>query len=100
MLQQNQQLSLLKKFHKNLHSLQDSSDKKLTLCGGANALSYYGLLHCSEVRKIRVKDVQIVTEKDDIFIEVNFKYQRKQKNKGFTYYIPSSFVRLFRNYMS
>ena len=79
--------------------MQDFSDKKMTLCGVAIALLYYGLLRCSEVRMIRVKDVRIVTKKDDTFIEVNFKYQRKQRNKRFTYHIPSSFVPLFRNYM-
>ena len=71
----------------------------MTLCGVAIALLYYRLLRCSEVRKISVKDVQIVTEKDDTFIEVNFKYQRKQRNEGLTYHILSSFVPLFRNYM-
>ena len=85
--------------HKVLHSLQDSSDEKMTLCRVAIALLYYGLLRCSEVRKIRIKDIQIVTEKDDTFIEVNFKYQRKQRKEGFTNHISSSFVPFFRNYM-
>ena len=60
--------------HKVLHTLQDSSGEKCTLYGVAIALLYYGLLRCSEARMIKVKDVQIVSEQGDTFIQVNFKY--------------------------
>ena len=48
---------------------------------------------------IKVKDVRVVSEQGFMFIEVNFKYQHKRRNKGFTYHIASSFVPLFRKYM-
>ena len=101
--------------HKVLHTIQDSSDKKLTLCGIAITLLYDGLLRCSEVRVIQAKDVQIVIEKDDTFIEINFKYQRKSLTVflvplflcsfvplflcSFVPLFLCSFVPLFRNYM-
>ena len=65
------------KFHKVLHILQDSSDENFTLYTVAMALLYYGSLHCSEVRTIRVKDVRIMAAQGDTFIEVNFMYQQK-----------------------
>ena len=85
--------------HKVLSTLQDSSDDKLTLYGVAIALLYYGLLRCSEVKIIKVKVVQVVTEQGDTFIQVQFKYQQKQRNEAFTYHIPATFVPLFRQYL-
>ena len=84
---------------KVLHMLQGSSDDKSTLYHVAITLLYYGLLRYSEVKMIKVKDVRVVSEQGNIFIEVNYMYQRKQRNKGFTYHIPSSFVPLFRKYL-
>ena len=57
---------------KVLHTMQDSSDMKMTLYGVAIVLLYYGLLRCNEVRMIKVKDVKVVTENSYTFIEVNF----------------------------
>ena len=74
--------------HKVLHTLQDSPDEKLSFYGLAIALLYYNLLRCSEVRMIRVKYVQIEGEQDGTFIEVNFMYQQKHRNKGI--YLPYS----------
>ena len=74
--------------------LQDSSDEKYTLYGVAISLFFFGLLCCSEVRMIKVKDALVIFESGDTFIQVKFKYHRKRRNKGFTYYIPSSFVPL------
>ena len=59
-------------------TVQDS-DKKFDLYDVAIALLNYGLLRCSEVRMIKVKDVRVVSEQGDTFIEVNFMYQHKTK---------------------
>ena len=48
---------------------------------------------------IKAKDVQVVTEQSDTFIQVHFKCQQKQRNEGFTYHIPTAFLPLFRKYL-
>ena len=85
--------------HKALHMVQHSLSEKFTLYSVAIAFLYYGLLGCSEVRMIKVKGVQEISEQGSTFVEVNFMYQHKQWNAGFTCHNPSSFVPLFRKFM-
>ena len=49
---------------------------------------------------IKVQDVRIVGEEDFKKMQINFDYQQKRKNNGFTYYDPSIYLPLFYKYMS
>ena len=61
------------------------------------AVMYYGLLRMSGAFLIKVEDIRIVYEDDFKNIQINFDYQRKRKNNGFTNYIPSIYLPLFVN---
>ena len=80
--------------------LSDNNNPKETLYGVCIAVMYYGLLRMAEAYLVQVKDVRIVGEEDYKKVQINFEYQRKRKNNGFTYYIPSIYLPLFRQYMS
>ena len=66
-------------------------DPKVMLYGVCIAVMYYGLIRMNEAYLVQVKDVKIVGEEDFKKIQINFDYQQKRKNNGFTYYIPSIF---------
>ena len=71
-------------------------DPKVMLYGVCIAVMYYGLIRMNEAYLVQVKDVRIVGEEDYKKIQINFEYQQKQKHNGFTYYIPSICLPLFR----
>ena len=50
-----------------------------------------------EAYLIKVEDGRIVGEEDYRKIQINFDYQQKMKNDGFTYYVPNIYLPLFRN---
>ena len=66
-------------------------DPKVMLYGVCIAVMYYGLIRMNEAYLVQVKDVKTVGEEDFKKIQINFDYQQKRKNNGFTYYIPSIF---------
>ena len=49
---------------------------------------------------IKVEDVRIVGEESYRKIQINFDYQQKRKNGGFTYYVSSTYLPLFQKYMT
>ena len=82
-----------------LVTLQEPDKPQETLQGVAIALLYYGLLRANEVRLITVFDVKLKSEPTKKEIEVTFTHPRKQKNEGFTFYVPSKFYPMFCSYI-
>ena len=78
--------------------LQDKKEPKETLQGVAIALLYFGLLRSTEVQMIQMDDVKVEDLGSKKVIEVTFKHERKQRNEGFQYYIPSKFFPMFGRY--
>ena len=66
----------------------------------AIALLYFGLLRSAEVHMIEVEDVKVEKRGLHDIIEVMFKHERKRRNEGFTYYMPSKYAHMFSRYIS
>ena len=63
---------------------------KSTLQEVAITLLYYGLLRGTKVSMITVKDVSITAVGSHIFF-----HNRKRRNEGFQFFIPSKFYPMF-----
>ena len=74
-----------------------SKNEQDTLMGVGIALMYYGLLRVCDAKKIELKDV---SNDETGRVIVTFEHQRKKKNPGFTYHIPSIYGKLFLRYES
>ena len=78
-----------------LMKLQDKPTTRATLHGVAIALLYFGLLRGSEVKEITVRDVIV----KDSRILVKFMHDRKRRNEGFSYEVPSLYYPMFKKYV-
>ena len=88
---------LAEQIHKVIAHCMDTetNNPKLMVYSVCIAIMYYGLLRMNEAFLIKVEYATIVVEEDFKKIQINFDYQRKRKNNGFTYYIPSIHLPLF-----
>ena len=66
----------------------------------AIALLYFGLLRIAEVHMVEVDDVKVEKRGLHDIIEVTFKHERKRRNEGFKYYVPSKYAPMFSRYLS
>ena len=73
------------------------NDPQKTLIGVCIAIMYYGLLQMKEAYLIKVEYVRIVGKEDYRKIQINFDYQQKRKNDGFTGIYQVHTFPLFRN---
>ena len=79
---------------------EKKTQSKAYLEGAAVALLYYGLLRATEVQMVEMEDIKIETTGVQKIIKVTFKHERKQRNEGFVYYVPSKFFPCFQMYMN
>ena len=80
-------------------SLQKKYEPKETSQGVAISLLYFELLRATEVKMIQIDDVKAEDIGSQKVIEVMFKHEHKQRNKGFQYYFPSKFFPMFGRYL-
>ena len=99
MLQLNLKPSAQKKIDTIIMVFPGKNEPKATLPGLAVALLYHGVLRVAEVQMIEMEDKKIETTGARRVIEVMFKHTRKQRNKGFIYYVPSKFYPMFSWYL-
>ena len=85
----------LEDMHELLKKLQEKPTTKATLHGVVIALLYFGLLHASVVKEIEMKDVKV----KDGSILVLYNHDRKQRNEGFKYEVPSIYYPMFKKYV-
>ena len=81
-------------------TLQENKGPKATLQGDAVALIYYGLLKATEVQMLEMEDIKVEAIGVCKINEVTLKYEHKQRNEGFAYYVPSKFFPIFPRYLN
>ena len=74
----------------------ESFDPRLRMGAVHIMLSYYGLLRMGDAMKIRKEDVSFDTSQK--CWKVTFNYERKRKNVGFSYLIPSQYNKYVEAY--
>ena len=75
-----------------LISLQEKNKPRETLEEVVISLLSFGLLKATEVQMIQMHDVKVEIIASQKVFEVPFKLERKGRNEGFQYYIPSKFL--------
>jgi len=75
-----------------LKKCAESNDNKEILTGAGVSLMYYGLLRVCDSLQIQKKDV---SHQENGRV-IKFEHARKRKNAGFTYHVPSLYLKLFK----
>ena len=81
-------------------TLQEKKNPNATLQGATVTFLYHGLSSATEVQMVKMEDIKVETTGVQKIIELTFKHQRIQRNKGLIYYVPSKCFLMFSRYVN